>query len=477
MNAKYLKKIGIKLTPMLIALILVLTSCTIDESINQSPNAINEEMVKSVDGVYGLTVALQVAGSDFYSSDRSRISSIWSWQMCAPPGLGRPQPVGWNSYNMQEDGPPDDMWKGTGYRGVKITTDILAFADDVFAELPGTRDFVKGMASTYRAMFFGEMAALFGSIPIVINGLEPPEFVDQRAAYDEVQSLLSNALTYFGNVANDANYGGYDRDLNFGGDADAWMAVVHTMKARYHLHMGEYSEALTEANSGVSSDAGTLFGIHTSKAGEYSPWGHWSNTEVGEPIRCDAFFMRMLLVAGGNRLAEYFTPNADGEYVGYAVAGRNYTPAPDPKEEDATLTCTLLKYRGYGDNFPAVSYEENLLIAAECKARGGDIPGAVADVNIIRAAAGLSDFASTDLVETVTEVLTQKYMELFLEGQSYLDMRRVGALPDGVPYRWIYPTSEKNSNPNCTALEANDLRSDATLVKWGTNSLYGGILP
>jgi starch-binding outer membrane protein, SusD/RagB family len=470
---KNIKKLNLRILIPLFAFLLVFSACDIDESINQSPNAINEEVVKSVEGVYGLTISMQVAAADFYSSDRSRINSIFTWQMCAPPGLARPQPVGWNSYNMQEDGPPDDLWKLTGYRGVKITTDIIEFTPEVFAgeALAGTRNTILGMAKTYRAIFLGEMAALFGSIPIEIDGLNPPEFVDQRTAYDEVQTLLSEALTHF------ASAGAYERDLNFNGDGTIWTEVVHTLKARYHLHMGEYSEALTEAGFGISTHDNNLFGIHTSKAGEYSPWGHWTLTETGEPIRCDAHFMRMLKAESGDtRIAEYFKPNSEEEFWGYAISSRSYDPAPEDKEQDIVYTCHLLKYGGYGDDFTACSYEENLLIAAECKARTGNVPGAVNDVNIIRRNNSLTDFASTDQAETIAEVLKQKYLQLFLEGQAYHDMRRTGTLPDDeIPVRWIYPNSEKNANPNYANVQGHDSPNDVELVKWIVSSQYGGL--
>jgi hypothetical protein len=473
MKTMNLNRISIKLLLSLFAFVLVVTSCDIDDSINQSPNAIKQDKMKSIDGIYGLTIAMQVAAADFYSSDRSRINSMFTWQMVAPPGLGRPQPTYWNSYAITEDGPPDDAWKLTGYRGVKITTDIIAWAPDVFKTeaYAGKLNTIMGMAKTYRAIFFGEMAAMYGSIPIEINGLEPPVFVSQRDAYTKVQSLLDEALTHF------ANAGALDRDLNFGGDGAKWTEVVHSLKARYHLHMGEYGQALTEANLGISTKANTLYGIHTNNAGEYSPWGHWTLTETGEPIRCEATFMRLLKSEpNDNRIAEYFTPNDDGEYWGYALDTRTYNPAPDPKETDNSLTCHLKKYGGYGDYFPAISYEETILIRAECKARGTDLPGAIGDVNIIRTNAGLTDFSSTDKDATIAEILKQKYLQLFLEGQAYHDMRRTGTLPEsGVPYRWIYPISEKNANPHYADVKNHDAFQDPELVRWILNKKYGGI--
>jgi len=466
----------IKLLVAFFAIGLILSSCEIDDSINQSPNAINQEKMKTVDGIYGLTIGMQVAAADFYSSDRSRINSFFAWQMCAPPGLGRPQPTFWNTYVINEDGPPDDCWKLTGYRGVKITSDIIAWAPGVFASdaLAGTRNTILGMAKTYRAIFFAEMAAMYGSVPIHINGLEPPEFATQREAYTEVQNLLDEALVHF------ASAGACDRDLNFGGDGAIWTEVVHSLKARYHLHMGEYSDALTEANSGISSAANNLYGVHTSSAGEYAPWGHWTLTETGEPIRCEASFMRLLKSEATDgdtvRLTEYFSPNDDGEYWGYALDNRSYSPIPDGNETDNTKTCHLKKYGGYGDWFPAISYEENVLIRAECKARTNDVSGGVEDVNTLRRLTGLPDFSSSDKDATIAEILKQKYIELFLEGQAYHDMRRTGTLPGtGVPYRWIYPTSEKNANPNYSTVQGHDAPGDPELVKWILNVKYGGI--
>ena len=76
------------------------------------------------------------------------------------------------------------------------------------------------------------------------------------------------------------------------------------------------------------------------------------------------------------------------------------------------------------------------------------------DVNIIRNAAGLPAFASTDPLVTGIEILKQKYLQLFLEGQSYNDMRRTKTLPDPQPgrnFRIHYPTTEINANPNTPA--------------------------
>ncbi len=422
--------------PLSVVLGLALTSCDIDSSTNNSPNAINETAVKSRDGVYGLSVALQAAIGDFYSGDRSRVGSMWTWQMCAPDGLGRAQPVSWNFYNQQEDGPPNDMWL-IAYRGVRLANDIIRYAPEVFTETgdAGLKNTLLGMAKAYKAIFLGECAAYYGDIPINITGLAAPKFATQKEAYAEVQKLLSEALEHFKAPA------GYTRDLNFGGDGTKWTKVIHSLKARYFLHVKQYQSALDEAGQGITDASNDLYGLYYNIAGQYSPWGHWTLTETNEPIRAEAHFIRLLKSEPGDkRLAEYFTPNSDGEFWGFAVHTKDNL---DSNETKLDALPSLNKYGKYDSPFPLMRYAETVLIIAECKARLSS--AGTDELNIIRNAAGLPNYSGTDVL---AEILKQKYLELFLEGQSYTDMRRTGTLPEPtVPKRFIYPVAEKNANP------------------------------
>jgi hypothetical protein len=119
----------------------------------------------------------------------------------------------------------------------------------------------------------------------------------------------------------------------------------------------------------------------------------------------------------------------------------------------------MKKYREYDTKFPIISNSERILVQAECEARVGSLSEAQTLLNIVRKLSGLSDFTNTDQSAVIVEILKQKYMQLFLEGQSYHDMRRTGTLPDNsIPKRWIYPQSETNANPFVPA-------DDESLVK------------
>lgn len=453
----------------------ILSSCEIDSSVNVDPNNIAEENVKTVDGIYSLLVALQVNAGDTYTRDRSRLFSMWSWQMCAPPGIARAQPVEWNEYFLTTDGPTDDYWVIT-YRGVKIANDIITYTPEVFKDGDNIKrgNAIIGIAKAYKAMLLAEAAATYGSIPIEIKGTEPPDFVDQQQAYAYVQTLLDEALAKFneGTVA-------VNRDLNFQGNAAKWTAVVNSLKARYYMHIGDYTKAYAAAQSGIADATGSIYAFHSDNTGEHAQWGMWVLDEA-ETIRGDKYFVDLLKKeAGDKRLSTYFNPNSDGKYFGFAIHAASKYPNPVDTNELKFANCVRMKkYSTYAEKFPLIRYEENVLIKAECEARGGKVADAVTNINIIRKQNGLSDFTGSNPQAVATEALTQKYLELYLEGQSWHDMRRVGALPDLVDeatrtnLRFLYPESEKNANPKLKLIP-----DDKSLCKWLLNVKYGGLNP
>lgn len=80
--------------------------------------------------------------------------------------------------------------------------------------------------------------------------------------------------------------------------------------------------------------------------------------------------------------------------------------------------------------------EELILISAEAKAKSSNLPGAVADINVIRTNAGGLPVYSGGLTQSalVDEVLFQRRYSLFYEGQFWVDLRRLGKLnPNPTP--------------------------------------------
>jgi len=445
-------------------LILFLAACDSDlGDINSSPNAVSESNVKSVLGQRAVLVGMQAAVGDWYSDERSRITSVWTMHMCAPSGLGRPQPVSWNTYKMTRDEHVDRAWI-QAYRVVKLANDIIDNSGSVgFA--PEIASTYLGIAKFYKALALAENAALYGSIPIDVQktaGDPFPQFVSQQVAYNTAQSLLTSAIADF-TAANVTAANTIPQDLNFGGISARWVGAAYSLKARYYLHTskanaGDLALAITNANSGLTSTVGVAVNsIHTLTAGEYAPWGHWSQTEAGEPLRTTKYFVDLLnSEPGDTRKAAYFAVKGGATaIVGFDVYG---DLGGTGDELVTTRAAGLVKYRGYNASFPLISYQENLLIRAEAEGRVNGITApALADLNAIRTAAGLTSRVAGDFANTtafLAEVLKQKYLQLHLEGQAYHDMRRATEYPlprAGIPIRWIYGQSETLTNPNVPA--------------------------
>ena len=79
--------------------------------------------------------------------------------------------------------------------------------------------------------------------------------------------------------------------------------------------------------------------------------------------------------------------------------------------------------------------EELILISAEAKIQTGDLPGAVADLNIIRNNAGLGPYAGAETeAALIDELLYQRQYSLWCEGHAMVDLRRYGRLnADNLP--------------------------------------------
>ncbi|WP_375579492.1 RagB/SusD family nutrient uptake outer membrane protein [Marivirga tractuosa] len=73
--------------------------------------------------------------------------------------------------------------------------------------------------------------------------------------------------------------------------------------------------------------------------------------------------------------------------------------------------------------------EELVLISAEAKLQNGDIPGAIADLNIIRDYAGLAEYSGAQTREAlIDELLYQRQYSLWCEGHAMVDLRRYDRL-------------------------------------------------
>jgi hypothetical protein len=108
-------------------------------------------------------------------------------------------------------------------------------------------------------------------------------------------------------------------------------------------------------------------------------------------------------------------------------------------------------YLTSSDPYPLFSQDELSLIRAEAYARTNQLPQAIAQINVVRANAGLGPQTSATLptqAAVLDEIYRQRRYALFLTGTRWADERRFGRITEARTTYLPYPAQETVGNPN-----------------------------
>jgi hypothetical protein len=367
----------------------------------------------------------------FWGSDPARVTAIFAQQLA---GIANQYGALQNTYSIDPNttnGSHAALYTGGGLVDIKKL--------QAGARAPGIADSLYvGIAQVMEGALMGTGADLFGDLVYkeAIQGTPNPPLDDQLSVYDSVQKVLSAGIANINSTV-PTNAGPGAADLTYGGDPALWTAFAHTLKARFYMHTAEvrpgaYAQALTEAQQGISSDAGNYFGAFTSTASEtnfyfqfHGPAGRAGDISIGTTL--DTILARR----NDPRRAEYFNP-----------------PASNPRWLSAT--------RGAKDfQQPYVTYDENTLIWAEAAYRTGDQVTALNKLNLERANHGLAPEVVAGQA-LLNEILTEKYIADFQLGEeAWNDYKRTctpnlqpTAAGKAIPARFYYDISEANTDTN-----------------------------
>ena len=144
----------------------------------------------------------------------------------------------------------------------------------------------------------------------------------------------------------------------------------------------------------------------------------------------------------------YFEETGDPR-TAWTIEADVATPAGDPWYAQA-------KYTEPDAPIDLVSWEEMRLIVAEVRLRDGDVAGAMAEIDRLRARAGLDPQPVDDIEDAWTVLKRERGIELWLEGRRLWDLDRwlqagtPGETQDMTGRDTCFPigTSERNTNPN-----------------------------
>ncbi len=206
-----------------------------------------------------------------------------------------------------------------------------------------------------------------------------------------------------------------------GANSTPWIQATRAMRARAYLLDGQHDLALADANA--VPDAFEKLAVFADAAGnQQSQTGNQfhANRNRSAGLR-QMYFSRVRLdaVTGVGALTDFADATKTDPRMGVsrranALGVNNQTPH-----------YSIEKYSSRGNDIMMTSGKEMRLIRAEVYMRRGDFAQMVAQLNLNRAAAGLTNLNTpASATEAQTMLLNERFSQLFVEGHRLADLNR-----------------------------------------------------
>ena len=411
------------------AAMLFTTACDtpfIDPALNVDPNSLADASMTVILPVTQASLGYVMGG------DVGRYSSLLTQHN---EGVDR-QHLGIYNYTFTESD-VDNSWS-TMYSGIMKDLKIIMDKADA-AESPH----YKGVAQVMFAYTMCTVTDLYGHVPYseafkgdAADGrTTTPKYDKQADIYASLMAMLVEAQANL--TAASKTSPGKD-DLIYGGNRGSWAKAAKSLMARMSMHMVKSGKAtmddvITHASAGVAANSenfGFKFGTAQNNA---NPWYQFTTQRDGD-LAFNGFFAKILADRNDPRAAAY----ADSIRVGSYLAAI-----------DAPVTF--------------ITAAEVNFLKAEAEFAKGNKPGAhaayVEGVKASMEAAGVDGAAYVAALPaadalTLDEIMTQKYIAMYGNVESYSDWRRTGlpaltpapASGKQIPRRWPYPQDERVYN-------------------------------
>jgi len=356
---------------------------------------------------------------------------------------------------------------------------------NILIDLAGTTNpYYQGIAKIMKAMNLGLTTDLWGDVPnreaskgIQGEAFYNPAYDPQEMVYQDIQALLTEAIS---DLSKDAGSNtllpGLD-DLIFNGDASKWVVTAHILKARYENHLSKRDAAGSATRALAAIDAAVAAGldgtgddcnaIFPGDGNSLNPWFAFQQTR-GDYIKMAEGFVNFLKGINDPRLPFYAAPDANGGFTGTPLAST------------LTTTSDIGAFFSTPDApAPLVSYVEAKFIEAEAALRAGqklraaNAHNAAVKAHIRQvtgadapAAYATAQASETDASITLEKIMTHKYVALFTQFEVYTDWRRTNipaltpnpvGLVSGIPRRLPTCSNERLYNTNAPSPVISDI--------------------
>lgn len=390
--------------------------------------------------------AVQAFQQAFMTSVINYYVSIWDQQMM---GINR-QFSSIARYSLYDENSLfwDNYYVGGGLVDLRtIQNQTGAAGDKLF----------QGIAQAYEALIMDQAADAWGNIIYksggVLQAVQPniptPTLQGQAAVYADLQLLLDSAIV---NITA-GGPGPAGKDLVYNGQAVRWIPMIHTLKARIAMHQRNYVVAASEAALGIASKTGDYNTYQSANIGEENQWFQFRRNRGTDMSAGDTLVVLM---------ASRADPRAAGYFENKGTAGAPVYKGAKPGDEDDGTFSWLSATRGAGGfKQPWITYDENQLIKAEALSLNGNDAAALLALQAYKTANGIVfNFAAPIAGAALrNEIMVEKYIAMFQHFETWNDYKRTCtpnlrpnptsvAPQTKIPLRFIYPLSERQTNPN-----------------------------
>ncbi|MBT34257.1 MAG: SusD/RagB family nutrient-binding outer membrane lipoprotein [Thalassobius sp.] len=462
------------------------TSCeSIVDDLNVDPNNPTDASASLI-----LTGA-QVANMTIQEGHANRVANMWSGYYN---GADR-QYADYALYNVNAGNFNSD-WSNL-YQGVVSQTSLI-----IEKSTESNDRHMIGIAKIIKANAIGEATELWGDVPFTQTiqfDIANPEFDGQVSTlYPALLSLLDEAIA---DLESGEGASPGDADIHFSGAKANWIAVAHTLKARYYMDLKDYSSAYSEALEGISSPDGDMISPHgvtndgdMNMTYDFLVVGRAGDMDagVGDDADGEQVYAADLLdptepeYRGNDKTDE----TARFMYLYLDNGADSYTGRLEPNYLAVSNGDPYNGVVGIDADFRTVTYAENVLTLAEAgfRSQGFDVgltylnefraymndggyidPTYLVDYTPVYEAYEAADFASGGIANTdglsaddalLMEILEERYVTFVGTYLGFNDLRRTQddavSIPVDMtlnrgtefPQRLIYGQDELNSNLN-----------------------------
>jgi hypothetical protein len=330
-----------------------------------------------------------------------------------------------------------------------------------FAADEGSNNYV-GVGKIMKAFSFLTTTDQFGDMPVLdaLTGIYNPKYDPQDVVYAQVEKWLDEGIEAlkYSNPLTDRRMTSAE-DHIYQGDVQKWISFAYAIKARMKIHtanfLGGYDEILQWVDLARPNWSEPLFAYITNTDSDWyrNMWGpsrpspQWDFADIRNSLNTSVhttFFMNAMSLSGEHdpRLYQLTTPGKNG----------NYQAIPSSAGLGAlSIDDFALLYNGYWtkDDSPLVFLldEELYFIEAEAafytndreRAYNAYINGIRANFQRLGVAGTFEEYRQSPAVAQsaaqlqISHIMIQKYIALYLQPETWVDMRRYGYSPQAYP--------------------------------------------